>query len=98
MIKTVCLTHTGMLMVFDEQGEQLPEYQGPLGELPSLLRHILDDCGPDTVFWAINLPKGWRSAMPRKAIEGLVRTLSVMDRLTEQVSREIHATENAELN
>lgn len=98
MIKTVCLTHTGMLMVFDEQGEQLPEYQGPLGELPTLLHHILDDCGPDTVFWAVNLPKGWRTSMPRKAVEGLARTLLTVDKISAQMSEMGPGPVNAKLN
>ncbi len=47
MIKTVIRAQNNMVMVFDEKGEQIPEYQGQYEEVKG---KILKDAPPDTVF------------------------------------------------
>ncbi len=47
MIKTVVRCPNDMVMVFDERGEQIPEYQGQYG---GVKEGILRDTSPDTVF------------------------------------------------
>ena len=47
MIKTVVRCPNDMVMVFDEKGEQIPEYQGQHGEVKE---GILRDTSLDTVF------------------------------------------------
>jgi hypothetical protein len=47
MIRTVIRLKNDMVMVFDEDGEQLPEYQGSYAEVRE---SILKDAPPDTVF------------------------------------------------
>ncbi|MCD6453490.1 MAG: hypothetical protein J7K77_04320 [Dehalococcoidales bacterium] len=47
MIKFVIKDISGMVMVFDEQGEQLPEYQGQYGELR---RRVLEDAPQEAIF------------------------------------------------
>lgn len=47
MIKTVVRCPDDMVMVFDEKGEQIPEYQGQYGEVRE---SILKATSPDTVF------------------------------------------------
>ncbi len=40
MIKTAIRSQSNMVMVFDERGEQVPEYQGKYGEVKeAILRH-----------------------------------------------------------
>lgn len=47
MIKTVIRTSNDMVIVFDERGEQIPEYQGPYEEVKD---KILRDASPDAIF------------------------------------------------
>ena len=47
MIKTVIRSQKDMVMVFDEQGEQLPEYQGQYKEVKG---KILKDAPLNAVF------------------------------------------------
>ena len=47
MIRSVIKTPTGMVMVFDKDGEQIPEYQGLYEEVKE---HILKDAPPEAVF------------------------------------------------
>ena len=47
MIKTAIRCPTNMLMVFDERGRQVPEYQGQYDEVKE---KILKDAPPDTLF------------------------------------------------
>ena len=47
MIKNVIKTEKGFVIVFDENGEQLPEYQGPYEEVKD---KILRDAPPDAIF------------------------------------------------
>lgn len=47
MIKTVIKTENDMVIVFDEKGEQIPEYQGPYEEVKE---KILRDAPPDAIF------------------------------------------------
>lgn len=47
MIKTVIRIKNDMVMVFDEKGEELPEYQGYYGEVKD---RILADAQTDSVF------------------------------------------------
>ena len=50
MIKSVIKSEKGMVIVFDEHGEQLPEY---LGEYEEVKEKILRDAPPDAVFTKI---------------------------------------------
>lgn len=47
MIDSVYLWQNGMVMVFDEVGDQIPEYQGPL---PKVRDSILADAPCGAVF------------------------------------------------
>lgn len=47
MIKTIIRLKNDMVMVFDAEGEQIPEYQGQYEEVK---RSILRDAPPDAVF------------------------------------------------
>ena len=47
MIKTAIRCPNGMLMVFDERGRQVVEYQGQYDEVKE---KILKDAPPDTLF------------------------------------------------
>lgn len=47
MIKTAIRLPNNMVMVFDEKGEQLPEYQGEYKEVKDL---ILKDAPGDAIF------------------------------------------------
>jgi hypothetical protein len=47
MIKTVIRVQNGMVMVFDENGEQLPEYQGFYQDVRD---NIMSDAPEGTVF------------------------------------------------
>ena len=47
MIKTVIRCPNNMVMVFDDRGEQIPEYQGQYGEVKV---GILKDVPPTAVF------------------------------------------------
>ena len=47
MIKTVMKSERGLVLVFDEGGEQVPEYQGYYEEVRE---RILQDAPPSTVF------------------------------------------------
>jgi hypothetical protein len=47
MIKTAIRCQSGMVMVFDRNGEQLPEYQGQYREVKE---SILKDAPPDAIF------------------------------------------------
>jgi len=47
MIKSVIKTPKNMVIVFDERGEQIPEYQGQYEEVKE---SILKDTPPDTLF------------------------------------------------
>jgi len=47
MIKSVIKTPKNMVIVFDERGEQIPEYQGQYEEVKE---KILKDTPPDTRF------------------------------------------------
>lgn len=47
MIKTVIRCPNNMVMVFDEKGEQIPEYQGQYGEVKEI---ILKDAPLKAVF------------------------------------------------
>ena len=47
MIKTVIRSQNNMVMVFDESGEQIPEYQGQYGRVKE---SILKDAPIDAVF------------------------------------------------
>lgn len=46
-IASVILWGNGMVMVFDQRGEQMPDYQG---RLPNVRDAILRDATPETVF------------------------------------------------
>lgn len=39
-VKSAYLWANGMLMVFDENGQQIPEYQGPVGEVGDKLAAV----------------------------------------------------------
>ena len=47
MIKTIAKCPNDMVMVFDEKGEQIPEYQGQYQEVKE---SILKDAPPDAIF------------------------------------------------
>lgn len=47
MIKTIIRLKSDMVMVFDEEGEQVPEYQG---QYEAVRERILRSAPPDTVF------------------------------------------------
>ncbi len=47
MIKTVMRFRNNMVMIFDERGEQIPEYQG---QYEKVKESILGDAPPDTIF------------------------------------------------
>lgn len=47
LINSVIKTEKGFVIVFDERGEQLPEYQGPYEEVKA---KILRDAPPGTTF------------------------------------------------
>ena len=47
MIKSVIKTPKNMVIVFDKEGEQIPEYQGQYEEVKE---SILTDAPPDAVF------------------------------------------------
>jgi len=47
MIRSVIKTPNNMVMVFDDNGEQIPEYQGLYEELKE---RILKDAPPRTIF------------------------------------------------
>ena len=47
MIKTVFKWRNGMVMVFDEEGEQITKYQG---QYEDVKEHVLEDAPPDAVF------------------------------------------------
>jgi len=47
MIKTVIKSQNNMVMVFDKEGEQIPEYQGQYEEVEKI---ILRHAPPDAVF------------------------------------------------
>lgn len=47
MIKSVIKSQKGMVLVFNEKGEQIPEYQGQYEEVR---KRILRDAPPDAVF------------------------------------------------
>ena len=47
MIKTVIRCPDDMVMVFDEQGEQIPEYQN---QYQKVKESILKDAPPNTIF------------------------------------------------
>jgi hypothetical protein len=47
MIKTIIRLKNDMVMVFDAEGEQLPEYQGQYEEVKT---GILRDAPPDAIF------------------------------------------------
>lgn len=47
MIKTVIRVRNGMVMVFDENGEQLPEYQGFYQDVRD---NIMSDAPEGTIF------------------------------------------------
>lgn len=47
MIGTVIVLQNGMVMVFDGEGEQMPEYQGQYEEVRGT---ILGDAPPEAVF------------------------------------------------
>lgn len=47
IIKSVIKTQNGMVLVFDNNGEQVPEYQG---QYKKVKVHILKNAPPDTVF------------------------------------------------
>ncbi|MFC2071022.1 hypothetical protein ACFLTB_07655 [Chloroflexota bacterium] len=47
MIKSVVRCPNDMVVVFDEKGEQVPEYQGYYGNVRDC---ILQDTPPDTIF------------------------------------------------
>ena len=50
MIKSVIKTEKGMVIVFDEKGEWIPEYQGQYEEVKE---KILRDAPPEAVFTKI---------------------------------------------
>jgi hypothetical protein len=47
MIKTAIRFSNNMVMVFDEEGEQIPEYQG---QYEKVKESITRDASPDTIF------------------------------------------------
>ncbi|MFH1002596.1 MAG: hypothetical protein V1780_00435 [Chloroflexota bacterium] len=47
MISSVVRCPSNMVMVFDEDGEQLPEYQGMY---PEVRAHLMEQAPPGTVF------------------------------------------------
>jgi len=47
MIRSVVKSPNNMVMVFDENGEQIPEYQGQYEEVKE---RILKDAPPETIF------------------------------------------------
>ena len=50
MIKTVIKLQNNMVFVFDNNGEQIPEYQG---QYERVKESILRDAPPDTIFYPI---------------------------------------------
>ena len=48
MIKSVVRTDRGTVMVFDERGSQMSEYEG---DYQKVRERILEDASPDTVFY-----------------------------------------------
>jgi hypothetical protein len=58
MIKTVIRCANDMVMVFDEKGEQITQFQGQYEEVR---RNILEAASPDTVFsYFLNTEPGIR--------------------------------------
>ena len=48
MIKSVVKTDRGTVMVFDERGRQMSEYEG---DYQKVRERILEDASPDTLFY-----------------------------------------------
>ena len=48
MIGSVIKPQKGMVLVFDEKGKQMPQYQG---QYEGVKERILRDAPPDAVFW-----------------------------------------------
>ena len=48
MIRSVIKSEKGMVLVFDEKGKQMPQYQGRYDKVRD---RILRDAPPDAVFW-----------------------------------------------
>ena len=48
MINSVIKTEDGMVLVFDERGNQMPEYQG---KYEDVRERILSDAPPFALFW-----------------------------------------------
>ena len=48
MINSVMKSEEGMVLVFDDKGNQMPEYQGKYEEVK---KRILRDAMPGTMFW-----------------------------------------------
>ena len=62
-IKTVIKTQGGMVLVFDDSGEQIPEYQGQYAEVKP---RILKDAPPSTVFIYIPNDENNLKIVPRE--------------------------------
>jgi hypothetical protein len=63
VIKTVIRCANNMVMVFDEKGEQIPEYQGQYGEVKE---GILKNAPPATVFGCSSDSKPELVEIPRE--------------------------------
>ena len=63
MIKTVIKCPNNMVMVFDREGEQIPQYQGQYEEVK---KKILKDAPPNTVFGYLSNSEPELRRVPRQ--------------------------------
>ena len=63
VIKTIIRSPNNMVMVFDEEGEQIPEYQGQYGEVKG---SILKDAPLNAVFGYLSNFENELREVPRK--------------------------------
>ena len=63
IIKTVIRCPDAMVMVFDIDGEQIPEYQDRYEKVKG---SILKDAPPDAVFWHLSYAKPTLQKVPRE--------------------------------
>ena len=63
MIKTVIRCPEDMVMVFDEEGEQIPQYQGQYEEVK---KNILKDAPQNTIFGYLSNSEPELKRVPRQ--------------------------------
>lgn len=51
MIARVCVFPNGMVMVFDQEGQQLPEFQGPRDDVEYVIRLVAPEVIWEEAIW-----------------------------------------------